>query len=438
MRIVFVMVLACACRPIPAIDPMRSDVLEIQAVQNPDLDLLIVVDDSRGMLDKQQAFARAFSVFVDEVASVPGGLPNVHIGIASTDMGTKGSASPTPAPQIGSGPGQCKDSGNAGVLQTNGSAALVSDNFVIANRDRTQNFTGPLVDAVTSNSFLAEDGCGFEQPLAGMKAALDHNPLNAGFLRDSANLGVIVLSDEDDCSVRDPAFFSTDTSVLGPLDSFRCFKQGVKCDPDDPTAIGDKAGCAPRADSSFLDDVAPFTDFLLGLKGGDDRRVGFGAIIGDPTKVAVELRAAPGGGTTTELAHACEYAVGAGTAVADPAVRTATLASGLQHGDVESVCTADLAPALGAIGKTIKRMVGDPCVQQTLPEGVDTDCVLDDVRDATPDVHTILRPCGEATADCFELVEDAATCPDVQHLKLDVHRTAQPAPDTWSTLKCAL
>jgi hypothetical protein len=370
---------------------------------------------------------------------IPGGLPNVHIGIASTDMGTKGSASAIPATQIGSGPGQCKDSGKAGQLQTNGATQLTSGNFLIASRDGTQNYTGPLVDALTSMSSLGQAGCGFEQPLAGMKAALDHNPQNAGFLRDGANLGVIVLSDEDDCSVKDPAFFSIDTSVLGPLESFRCFKQGVQCNPDDPTSVGDKASCAPRQASAYLDDVAPFGDFLLGLKSGDARKVAFGAVIGDPTKVAVELRQPPGGGAMTpELAHSCQYNVGTQMAVADPAVRTATLAKSLAHGDVESVCSADLTPALGAIGKTIKRLVGDPCIAQALPDGVDSDCILDDVRDATPDVHTILRPCGEASPDCFELVEDAAACPDGQHLRLDVHRTTQPAPDTWSTLKCAV
>src|ERR1041385_1183358 len=98
-RMRFAVLIVAACTPHPQPEPSRTDVLEIQAAQNPDLDLLIVVDDSPSMLDKQQAFNQVFPVFVDQLASIPGGMPNVHLGIASTDMGTKGSASAMPAPQ---------------------------------------------------------------------------------------------------------------------------------------------------------------------------------------------------------------------------------------------------------------------------------------------------------------------------------------------------
>ena len=50
----------------------------------------------------------------------------------------------------------------------------------------------------------------------------------------------MILADEDDCSVGDSAFFGGDTSQLGALQSFRCFRFGVQCDPDDPNTPGDK------------------------------------------------------------------------------------------------------------------------------------------------------------------------------------------------------
>jgi hypothetical protein len=63
-----------------------------------------------------------------------------------------------------------------------------------------------------------------------VRAALDGNPANAGFLRPGATLGVIFLTDEDDCSVRSPTLFSPANAVLGPLESFRCTRFGVTCE----------------------------------------------------------------------------------------------------------------------------------------------------------------------------------------------------------------
>jgi hypothetical protein len=43
----------------------------------------------------------------------------------------------------------------------------------------------------------------------------------------------VIIADEDDCSVRDPALLGPDSQQLGPLQSFRCTQFGVVCDPDD-------------------------------------------------------------------------------------------------------------------------------------------------------------------------------------------------------------
>src|SRR3990167_8457413 len=51
-------------------------------------------------------------------------------------------------------------------------------------------------------------GCGFEPPLAAMRAALGPLAANAGFLRPDAALAVLILADEDDCPVASPTFFA--------------------------------------------------------------------------------------------------------------------------------------------------------------------------------------------------------------------------------------
>src|SRR4051812_43904309 len=79
----------------------RPVVAEIPATPNRDLDLLFVVDDSPSMLDKQMNLVTNFPNFINTLNALPGGLPNLHLGVVSTDMGTKGSDVATPGPGIG-------------------------------------------------------------------------------------------------------------------------------------------------------------------------------------------------------------------------------------------------------------------------------------------------------------------------------------------------
>jgi hypothetical protein len=162
----------------------------------------------------------------------------------------------------------------------------------------------------------------------------------------------------------------------------------------------------------------------------------FGAVVGDPTKVAVELDTPPGGmSAIPTLAHSCSYPIGSGNAVADPPVRIASLASsfpGVKR--IESVCNADLSPALGSLGKAVKTLVGDTCLAQPIPDP--SVCTLVDKRDSAPDMPTTIPACGASLTDCWELVTDATSCPDAQHVKLVIHRSVPAADDSWSTLSC--
>src|SRR5689334_2902710 len=63
------------------IDDGRQTVVEVPVTPNRDLDLLFVVDDSPSMLDKQTNLANNFPNFINRLAQVPGGLPNLHLGV---------------------------------------------------------------------------------------------------------------------------------------------------------------------------------------------------------------------------------------------------------------------------------------------------------------------------------------------------------------------
>jgi hypothetical protein len=114
-------------------------------------------------------------------------------------------------------------------------------------------------------------GCGFTQPLEAMRLALDRNPANVGFLRQDAHLLVVFITDEDDCSVGNAAFWDTEQdsmdAPLGYFSSYRCFEFGVTCDINDRTHEGERNDCRPRDDpDALLYPISRYADFLRELK----------------------------------------------------------------------------------------------------------------------------------------------------------------------------
>lgn len=52
-----------------------------------DLDILFVIDNSDSMGEEQASLAANFPAFIDKLQNIEGGLPNVHIGVVTTDVG---------------------------------------------------------------------------------------------------------------------------------------------------------------------------------------------------------------------------------------------------------------------------------------------------------------------------------------------------------------
>jgi hypothetical protein len=433
-------VLTVGCDPVLPTTPdaflERDEVLSVRATPNRDLDLLFVIDDSPSMADKQAAVRAAFPAFAAQLASLDGGLPNLHLGVVSTDMGTTGSQVGQAGPPVGQvGNGGCAGTGKAGVLTTNG-AAVTTTPYVTdvrkADGTRDRNYTGALEEVFGQMASLGAGGCGFEQPLHAMRVALANTTTNAGFLRPNATLGVIVLTDEDDCSLADPRVLGPESAELGPLQSFRCFQFGVECTPDDPRSLGAKTGCKARAASPYLEDVAPFHDFLAQLK-PEPRDLMFGVLGGKP-QVAVELRASPGGGPEIPaVKHSCTFGPMTLPSVADPPVRLDQLAASFgDRGRSEPICSTDVTDALVAMGRTAKQLVGDPCLTRAIAEPAD--CLVIDTAGGR---DTALPRCGDGGNACWDLVVDAVRCDAVaQHLKLVVTRTVAPEADTVTTMRC--
>jgi hypothetical protein len=416
-------------------NPDLVQVALISATLSQDLDLLFVIDDSPSMLDKQTNLKNSFPVFLSAFGTA---IPNVHIGVITTDMGALGDDDASPGPSIGSGPGMCAGAGKDGVLQTFGSSLVTSGKFII-DENGTKNYTGSISAAFASIASAGTNGCGFEQPLAAIRRAFE-NVANAGFVRASARLAIIVLSDEDDCSMAHSTILTSDPSMYGPLQSFRCTRYGVTCDvggttTDEMNALGAKSGCHSNESAAYFTDLGRYKTLLQGLK-PNPRDVLFGAIVSPAASLVVEDRPPPGGGASVRaLAHSCQYTGATGDEVADPAVRITQLAKEVARGAIVSVCNADLQPAMLGMGQEVNALLGVPCVGQTI--GQPANCQVFDLPAAGGEIE--IPACSPSSgAPCYTLVADPVVCPAAQHLKVQITRSLAAAADTYTSVRCTL
>jgi hypothetical protein len=277
-----------------------------------------------------------------------------------------------------------------------------------------------------------------------MQRALE-NPANAGFLRPEANLAVVIISDEDDCSIADPQVLSADTAQFGPLQSFRCTRFGVTCDgggktPTDMNAPGPKSGCHSNASSTLIATVSPFVDFLTNLKG--DPNAVMVSVIGAAPDVDVELTEPPGGGNAIpSLVHSCTFAYEAGVEYADPSVRLAEFVAQFPaRSALTSICGTDLTTPLTTIGEATSRMMGDPCIATPLVDtsvepGVQPSC---EVTEGPVGAETPIPQCTAGdTGSCWSLVLDTAKCAGIgDNFRLQITRPSTPTTQLYSHLRC--
>ena len=274
----------CPDRTISEVIPEqgRVETKDIPVNFNRNVDILFVIDDSPSMADKQQNLADNFPNFINVLNTIQGGLPDVHIGVASSDMGTFGSNDSAPGPSIGQiGNGGCSGTGKNGNLQTQGApvtGAFISD-IKQMDGSRQTNYTGNLSDVFKQMATGAgAGGCGFEQHLAAAKHALNNNPANAGFVRQDAFLALIFIADEDDCSLQHSNLLSASDQSLGPLQSFRCTRFGVTCDNGGVSELVEDSGCGIVVRANADPDVARgLADAFMALAADPARRAAYGS-----------------------------------------------------------------------------------------------------------------------------------------------------------------
>jgi hypothetical protein len=320
------------------------------------LDLLFVVDNSNSMMQEQANLKASFPGFLKALDLLPGGRPDLHVGVVSSNFG----AGPTqPA-------AECPPGGDRGVLQVLPECGLdPAVRFLSVDALGKANFTGSLADRFACVATLGIKGCGYEHQLQSMRAALDQRTSeNAGFLRPDAYLGIVILSDEDDCSGEPTANFFADP-IAGQSGSFRCAQLGHVCNgvsvPAQPfTAPLDH--CMPYVrqpgeTNSRLINVGDFISFVTALKGGNQNKLVVSTIIGwsaDSQATYAIKQINTSRGLEVDLAPICENPA---TGSAAPGLRLAAFARGFVNHTVDAICTPDLSSVMAKVSGMLSGLV---------------------------------------------------------------------------------
>jgi len=438
---------ACNARTLepPTPNPTRVTNNTFQQSLNREIDILFMVDNSSSMAPLQAKLLDQFPVFMNVLKMTPAGtgmgtaLPDVHVAVISSDTGPGKFDLPAY---------HCAFAGDRGQFQSMPRGTCTGSPFTDPNQhylsasmnQAVKNYNGDITDAFTCIAALGDQGCGFEGQLKSVRWALDpNNPPagNEGFLRPEAFLAVILITNEDDCSVPDDSDLvdpqqTTMASPLGPLWSWRCNEFGHLCQDQAgnlvPPARGPAnmlQGCISNdTDSGKLTKLSDEISFLKSLK-PDPNQIFVAAITGPATPYSVEMIMQ---GNDTEqhpnVVHSCMQTNGE---YADPSVRIQQWVQAFgSHGLLETICAATFAPALMQIGQELSKLLGPQCITANLADnGNGPNCsVVDQYVMNGKTFSTPVPSCASNgnTPDCWSLTADPTNKCPAGTLVLNVNR----------------
>jgi hypothetical protein len=438
---------ACNATPLQKPDPLPEQQNDQYYEVNPvrDIDILFLIDDSPSMAEEQTNLRANFRAFMDELKKIPGGLPNVHIGVVSSDLG----AGSTP---IGSG--ACARPGGArGIFQTKPTCMLdASSRFISSfNNETMNNFQGDITQAFSCIADLGARGCGYEHQLQATRVALYESITqeNRGFLRENAFLAIILITDEDDCSAETNSnLFTDDAAFPGTTASFRCAQTGHLCDGKAPpiSEFSAQLDNCKANDGGRLIKVQDIVQSIRDLKKRPDQQILVSGIFGWPNTqntMGHQYRYIRQGAQGIDLAPICQYRDGD----AMPGLRLKQFVESFgASGSFFSICQEDFTPALRQIGEKLAAKLGNPCISAPVVDtngsmaGVQPDCqVIDRIPAAGGFKDEALPPCSNnvrsPSGACWRLAGDPG-CGE-SGFKIDVDRGGKMAlPGTQQAIKC--
>ena len=381
------------------------------------LDILFVIDNSHSMAAHQEKLRTGFSPFFNGLSQISGGLPNLHIGVITSDLGAGNHSNIIYCEEIGGDRGvlgkvgnvnlgeQCIGVGQRYIVDVEPAGCEIRKNpepysltceshaCSQANCDhaakafhnltfyenefgcpRCKNYEGEITDVFSCYADVGIHGCGFEQQLEAGRKALNpsETPVNKGFFRDDGFLAVVVVTDEDDCSSSMPdVMYNPDPdqddidSQLGYLHSFRCFEFGINCHINDRSP-GERLNCTHERNdpNMMLHPLERYTSFIEALK--DPMMLIVGSIAAPVPEV---IMVGTDESDRPMLMPSCrppDSPYGA-----DPAVRINAFVNHFNRSNVmeqwaySNVCSPDFSPALQSLAESATARMGAKC--STLP-----------------------------------------------------------------------
>jgi hypothetical protein len=345
------------------------------------VDLLIMVDNSGSMTEEQALLGEGLYSLVRSMSDPSDGatyaaVDAMRVAVITSDMGVS-YGDDAVVPDVSETPPSLQaylNTGDNGRFQTDTPASVEIDGGSVPCPAIDAPFVETTNDApndalATQAACLAQQGtagCGWEQQLQAASVALRREDQHS-FLVDHHVLAVLVVSDEEDCSMAD---------APGLLATEQC---------QDATQLS--VACNAYGNDQFLFDAGHYYDAYVAAKGTPDAVV-FAAIAGVPYGDAPGADACQGKGdaigdcldqdamqmtvyidvevgtSISKFEPACERYDG-DTLVTNavPGRRFVSLASDYfgPRGYVSSICNDDWTPAMEEIAKLIGERIEEAC-----------------------------------------------------------------------------
>jgi hypothetical protein len=456
----------------PVLQPSRTATNTYQETLNRKIDILFMIDNSNSMDLSQANLRRNFPRFMDVLKGLRDGLPDVHIAVVSSDMGA-GNNDNGGCNATGGDNGLFHFTVGAGATGTTTTGLEPGAKFIASTGglgNPQSNFAGDITEVFQAIAPIGAGGCGYENQLRSIARALgadgfDPPADNAGFLRKDAYLGIVMITNEDDCSAQNPGVFynqSTDNKIasrLGPPGDFRCAEFGYLCDGVAPVRnapngqAGDTmsyANCV-SVERGELIPVSLFAEGIKRLKPNRPNDILVASIQGPATPFAVNWEKPK---LTTDppwpkTAHSC---MAADTSFADPGIRLQQFVQQFGgNGLVYSICEDDFGPALGSIANKFADLLGPKCVSGQIARRPGSDVeectvidVIDDetgreVRSAVPACadQPDARPCWRLAIGTGDPSAGGNGCTVDQHL-IETLRDGTPPANLKIAVSCSI
>ena len=428
---------ACTSHPLaqPKPEPEQQTDIYISVSPQRQLDLVFMIDNSPSMAPKQAKMNAQFPKLIAALKDpTDGTLPDLRVAIIDSDLGTgdkyaSGSCGPktlsdgTNSPYGDMGRFQMIGATSCGVTNANAT-------YLEYTKNKPVNFSGDInsVFACLAGN-LGTLGCGEEHSLQAFEFALlpgiglgQVNDAQNQMLRASATLGLVFLTDEDDCSAAgNDGMFGDKPELYGESASLRCYTRSHACNgqplttsppgPGYPTTQAFSAlfkDCAARTDScspldpllddsqptpqcSPLKDIHALANELKGLKADPANQIFVAGIFGYPLSDAdmatatykIDLIPNP---NVADMNHPNVYdswpvCYDPNHKPADPSKFDATAAgwgatAGLRasafvdefgpNGSKFSICQTDFAASMQQIGASMAKHLQNLCINDKL------------------------------------------------------------------------